>query len=62
MGEETILTALVLEKVKEASVDGHLSCPKARRMASDLKVAPSIIGQACNELNIKIGDCELGCF
>lgn len=52
----------VLEKVKEAAEDSKLSCPKARKLAKDLKVSPNLIGEACDELNIKIKDCELGCF
>lgn len=52
----------VLEKVKKAAEGGKLSCPKARKLAKDLKVSPNLIGEACDGLNIKIKDCELGCF
>lgn len=58
----TDLPKEVLEKVKEVAVDSKLSCPKARKLAKDLKVPPNLIGEVCNELNIKIKDCELGCF
>lgn len=52
----------ILDKVKEVAKDGKLSCPKARKLAKDLGVPPHVIGEVCDELNIKIKDCELGCF
>ncbi len=48
--------------VKNAAKDGKLSCPAARKLASDLGVAPREIGQVANELEIKLFGCELGCF
>lgn len=55
---EEILT----EVKKAASDDGKISCPKARRLAKELGVSPKLVGKACDELGIKIKDCELGCF
>ncbi len=48
--------------VQNAAKDGRLSCPVARKLASDLGVAPREIGQMANELKIKLYGCELGCF
>ncbi len=54
------------EKIKaslrESSADGRISCPLARKIAKDLSVPFKEVGEAANELKIKITDCELGCF
>jgi len=60
--EEGSVSQEVLDKVKEAATDGRLNCPKARRIADELGVPAKIVGQACNELKIKISGCALGCF
>lgn len=52
----------VLDAVKQAAKDGRLTCTEARKLAEDLKVNPSVVGKAANELKIKIKSCELGCF
>lgn len=52
----------VLESVKQAAKDGRLSCTAARKLAEELKVSPRVVGEAANELKIKIKSCELGCF
>jgi hypothetical protein len=59
---DTEITQEVLDKVKEAADDNKLSCPVARKLADDLGVANKVIGDACNELGIKIKNCSLGCF
>jgi DNA-binding transcriptional MocR family regulator len=61
MGENE-LTQEILDKVKEAAEDNRMSCPVARKLADDLGVANKTIGDACNELDIKIKNCSLGCF
>lgn len=61
MGDAEV-TLEVLDKVKEAAGDNGLTCPAARKLADDLGVANKVIGDACNELNIKIKNCSLGCF
>lgn len=50
------------EAIKKAAPEGSISCTRAHRLAEELKVSPLVIGQACNELKIKIRSCELGCF
>lgn len=48
--------------LKESSVDGKISCPRARKIANDLSVPFREVGKTADELKIKITDCELGCF
>ena len=48
--------------VRENSVDGRLSCKKALEIANRLNVAPRRVGDAANNLKIKLSSCQLGCF
>jgi hypothetical protein len=52
----------VKKEIEQAAKDGRLTCHEARALAERLGVGYSVIGKACNELNIKIRACELGCF
>jgi hypothetical protein len=52
----------VKKEVEKAAHDGRLTCHEARALAEKLGVDYSEVGQACNELNLKIRACELGCF
>lgn len=52
----------VLEAVKKGATDGRISCTAARKIAEELKVPPKMVGNAANQLKIKIYACELGCF
>ncbi len=56
------VTQEVLDRVKAAAGDNGLSCPAARKLADDLGVEPKVIGDACNQLDVKIKNCALGCF
>lgn len=48
--------------VKAAAKDGRLSCEGAHELGKVLGVRLEEIGAVCNELKIKIKDCQLGCF
>ncbi|MDD4335292.1 MAG: hypothetical protein PHY77_06760 [Desulfotomaculaceae bacterium] len=52
----------VLDAVRMAAKEGQITCTEARKVARDFKVAPRIVGEAADELKIKITSCELGCF
>jgi hypothetical protein len=39
-----------------------LSCEDALRIAHEYQVAPEEIGRLCDEENIKVHACQLGCF
>jgi len=52
----------IKEEIQKKAVNNRLSCAVARKIASDLSVRLKDVGQAANELRIKITDCELGCF
>ncbi|MDD2556533.1 MAG: hypothetical protein PHH05_07840 [Syntrophaceticus sp.] len=52
----------VKEAILEAASDGRISCPEARDIAFSLGVDLKVIGDACDELDIKLYGCALGCF
>lgn len=52
----------VLQAVRQAATGNRITCTAARGLAAELEVPVRLIGQACNELGIKIVACELGCF
>jgi len=52
----------LIAAVTKASGDGRLTCEKAHELGKELDVPLKEIGTVCNELNIRIKDCQLGCF
>jgi hypothetical protein len=52
----------ILEAIKEAAKDGKISCTVARKLATEFKVPNRVVGEAADNLKIKIKSCELGCF
>jgi len=48
--------------ITKASREGRLTCEKAHELGKELDVSLEEIGAVCNELNIRIKDCQLGCF
>ena len=52
----------LVEAIQAASVNNRLTCEKAHALSAELKVPLQEIGALCNELNLKIAACQLGCF
>jgi len=52
----------LIAAVTKASGDGRLTCRKAHELEKELEVPLKEIGEVCNELNIRIKNCQLGCF
>ena len=50
------------ELLRERSSENRIPCGLARKIAEDLGVPYGEVGNAANELKIKIKNCELGCF
>lgn len=46
----------------EKAADGKLSCSVARKIAEDLQISYKDVGDAANDLGIRIQNCQLGCF
>ena len=49
-------------KVKAAAVDGRLSCARAFALAEKLAVKPRALGEAADDLGLRIVACQLGLF
>ncbi len=53
----------LIEALKaQAGDEKRLACADAFRIARDLDVPVAEIGRTCNELGIKMVQCQLGCF
>jgi hypothetical protein len=52
----------VVMKIQAEVVDNRLSCEKAHALSGELNIALAEIGALCNELKIRISQCQLGCF
>lgn len=52
----------IMDEIKRAAANGRLTCEKAHELAARLKIPLKDIGMLCNEMNIKITACQLGCF
>lgn len=61
MDDEQIKT-LILKKTREIGGRSVFSCRQAHIMAEELDITLQDIGRICNELGIKIVNCQLGCF
>lgn len=48
--------------IREKAIDGIVPCTVARKIAKELAVPYKEVGEAADEISIKITDCELGCF
>lgn len=58
----TVTKEALQEAVRKAAKEGRLTCEKAHELGKELDVSLREIGAACNELNIRIKACQLGCF
>jgi hypothetical protein len=49
-------------KIKAAAPEGKIACAAAMRLAEELVISRRDMGKLLNELQIKIKQCQLGCF
>ncbi|MDP6544858.1 MAG: hypothetical protein QGH60_12760 [Phycisphaerae bacterium] len=50
------------EAIQSQAVEGKVSCKAMLDLARDTETSSQQIGEICNELDIKVGACQLGCF
>jgi len=50
------------ELINAEEKDRKLPCAKAFAIASELAVSNAEVGKICNEIDVKIVSCQLGCF
>lgn len=58
MADRKKLEEVILEKAK----DGKLPCAICFKIAEDFGISKREMGQILNEINIRITQCQLGCF
>lgn len=59
--DQKIVQTVISKAVKEGD-KLKLSCSGAFNIAEEYRVSPAVIGKICNEQNIRICKCQLGCF
>jgi pimeloyl-CoA synthetase len=52
----------VQDELLKAAMEGFIDCGDALAIARKLNVDPKIVGEACNQLGIRIRSCLLGLF
>ena len=52
----------VVRRLEELKQDNGITCTAAFELAAELKKMPMDIADAANALNMKIRQCQLGCF
>lgn len=50
------------KRLLSMSKDNRLNCSSAFAIARSLGIPPGEVGKAANKLDIKISNCQLGCF
>ena len=53
---------LILDKIKSASKNGKIPCRKALELAAEADISPKDLGNLLDEIGVKVGTCQLGCF
>ena len=56
------LTNTVLERAQDIDGRKKLACSEAFELAQEFGVEVAEIGRICNQQNIRICKCQLGCF
>lgn len=59
--DDTLLEA-IMKKTYQDGERTKLTCASALELARQVGVKPSEVGAVCNEHNISISNCQLGCF
>jgi len=52
----------IRESITQASKDGKVACKTLLDLAERTGTAPREVGRVCNEMDIRICGCQLGCF
>ncbi len=50
------------DRILKEAEEQKLPCSKAFALAADMNSTVAAVGRACNELEVKIISCQLGCF
>ena len=59
---DMVIASAVAEAVQLSLVSGKILCKTAWDVAKKLKVNRRKVGDTASKLNIRVSDCQLGCF
>lgn len=62
MNQFVAMEERIKEEIQKKAANNRLPCAVARKIALDLSVPFKDVGKAADELQVKITNCELGCF
>ena len=62
MGENVELIDAVVRACKEVDGVKKLPCAEVFRLAEEFNVSKVQVGRICNDNNIRISNCQIGCF
>lgn len=60
--DRTQMESAILSGVKLQNGRRQISCARAHVLSEDLGVSLGVIGHFCQRHDIKLTDCQLGCF
>ena len=52
----------IRQSIERTARDGRVACRQLLELAERTATPPERIGQLCNEMGIRISNCQLGCF
>jgi len=52
----------IRQSIERAAADSRVACGLLLELAERTATPPKRIGQLCNEMGIRISNCQLGCF
>jgi hypothetical protein len=50
------------ETIKDKAKGGKIPCAVCFKIAEDFKISKKEMGEVLNEINVRISQCQLGCF
>ena len=62
MSKQEDLIKAVIARAQESELKKKLACAQAFELAKEFDAAIIEIGRICNQHNIRICNCQLGCF
>ena len=57
-----VISKELMDHISKSLVSGRLPCLSAHNLSQELKLNLKEIGDAATKMNVKIVDCQLGCF
>jgi len=52
----------IMQRITEAALDNKIPCINALKIAEEFEVPPMQVGKIINQMKVKVGPCQLGCF